>query len=331
MLLIKNLSDDRPIGPPIQKKDEGRRLDQYLARNYPFFSRYAWKQLCEAGEVKVNRQSRKSDYRLQRSDEITRYFPQDKKVSSLEEPRLRYCEAQVAVIHKPAGWTVHEVGDVYHQTLRAWLHRRLGEDWDFVHRLDTDTSGLMVAGCGAKIRSKLSECWATRSVRKIYCAILHGHPVDRSVTIDDPIDDDLHSPIARKRVSASGKSSLTIIQPVEVRGCFSLVKILIETGRGAQIRVHTASRGFPVLGDQKYGTASSSIDRQALHAESLEFLHPMTNQRICLSEAMPEDMRRAYQAIFSIENVDLASSPHNSFAGFSKLHPSHERPAAIQT
>jgi 23S rRNA pseudouridine1911/1915/1917 synthase len=166
-----------------------------------------------------------------------------------------------------------------------------------VHRLDKDTSGLMVVGKTLPAVTALVRAIAAREVHRRYLAIAHGRPATKAFTIDAPVGRD---PATRVRMAVvpSGKAARTDVECLASAGEVSALRCTLHTGRTHQIRVHLASRGLPLVGDRLYGGAPAlGIERQALHAAELAFAHPRTGQPIALAAALPADLARAWEGI----------------------------------
>lgn len=273
------------------------RLDRYLAQRYPFFSRNEWKSLCEAQQVTVNGRHVRSDYRIKQGDQIARWYPVDQEPSEAKEAELLADLGSVKIVNKPAGIPIHESGLYFHHTLRNWLAKNLGEGWEAVHRLDLETSGIVIVAKDPALRRQLSEDFLNRKIHKSYLAILDGVVVEEEVVVDAPIADDSDALIPKRVVDhVAGRFAKSTIKVLERAKEHTLVQVVIETGRTAQIRVHSSSLGHPVHHDKNYGSTDGRfIDRQALHAHRVSFMHPQSGELIDLTVPLPDDMASCWK------------------------------------
>jgi 23S rRNA pseudouridine1911/1915/1917 synthase len=214
----------------------------------------------------------------------------------------------VLVLDKPAGLPVHPgAGRATGTLANALLHASAGrlstlggpDRPGIVHRLDMDTSGVIIIARTDHAHRHISDQFARRLVDKEYVALVEGLVPD-DATIDAPIG---RHPRDRKKMAivATGRHALTRVHVLErfeaKKARFALLRVKIETGRTHQIRVHCASQGYPVVGDQVYGRASKLIARQALHAARIAFDHPASGERLTFEAKLPDDMARALEAL----------------------------------
>jgi 23S rRNA pseudouridine1911/1915/1917 synthase len=210
----------------------------------------------------------------------------------------------VIVLDKAPGLVVHPAKGHREDTLSQLLAPRLadgGEGWGeeragIVHRLDRDTSGLMVVARSEQAQGTLQAELAARRIEREYVALVEGRPPSRTGTIDAPIGRD---PRVRTRMAIGGagareaRTHFTLERPL---GGYSLLSLLLETGRTHQIRVHLQAIGHPVAGDPEYGTSGLlGLERQFLHARRLAFEHPVTGERIEVSSPLPADLAQALE------------------------------------
>ncbi|MGT2895817.1 RluA family pseudouridine synthase [Streptococcus entericus] len=277
--------------------DGGSRLDKALA-DLTDLSRSFANDEIKAGRVLVNGRAAKAKYAVKAGDVITYTLPQEEVVDYLPEDlplEIIYQDDQVAVVNKPQGMVVHpSAGHATGTLVNALLYHikdlssingivRPG----IVHRIDKDTSGLlMIAKTDAAHQALAEELKDKKSLRK-YLAIVHGNlPTDRGV-IEAPIG---RSDKDRKKqaVTAKGKPALTRFQVLERFGDYSLVELTLETGRTHQIRVHMAYIGHPVAGDPAYGPKKTLAGQgQFLHAEKLGFTHPTSGEEMVFTAPAP--------------------------------------------
>ncbi len=298
------------VGP----QDTGERLDAWLARERPEHSRARWQQLIRAGGVEVNGKPRKPNHRLAAGDLIRFSAPPPPKPIELtpEERELNvlYEDEDVLVINKPPGLVVHPaVGHEKGTLVNALLHHcrnlaGIGGNLrpGIVHRLDQDTSGVMVVAKNETAIRVVANQFRSRDVRKEYQAIVWGCPEPPLGRIETRIG---RSSGNRKKMSATaprGRPAVTHYHVVEEYGIAALLSVRIETGRTHQIRVHMAHIGHPVVGDAMYGRGRRAelpapVARQMLHAASLSFIHPRSGHRLEFVAPMPDDMRALIAAL----------------------------------
>jgi 23S rRNA pseudouridine1911/1915/1917 synthase len=296
----------------LEADGSGERLDVFVARRCPGLSRSNVQRLIREGGVTVGdpRLAGRPGQRLERGDRVQVRMPVE------ESPALRpeafpltvvYEDDDLLVVDKPAGMTVHPAAGVRKGTLAAALlaHRPelagVGgpERPGMVHRLDRDTSGLLVVAKNEAARDALARQWKEREVEKGYVALVHGRLEPPEGVIDAPIGRD---PRHRQRMAVveGGRAASTTYRvrrylPARQpnRDSHSLVDIRPLTGRTHQIRVHLAAVGHPVVGDRVYGRASPVVKRQFLHAYRLSFRHPVDGRPLGFESPLPEDLRRA--------------------------------------
>ena len=286
----------------------GRRLDQALAELLPEHSRSRLKQWIEAGEVRVDGAPAEPRRKLKGGEQVALTAvpaapltdaPEDIPLAILHE------DEALLVIDKPAGLVVHPgSGNRAGTLLNALLHHapalaalpRAG----IVHRLDKDTSGLLVVAKTALAQQALVRALAARRVLREYLAVAHGL-LERATTVDAPIG---RHPTHRTTMAvvAGGKAAVTHVTPVESFGIATLVRCRLETGRTHQIRVHLAAIGHPLLGDPAYGTRRSqggvlTFHRQALHATRLSLTHPVTGRTLRVDAPPPADFETLVETL----------------------------------
>ena len=318
--------------------DAGRRLDQFLTEHLDDISRARVQQLIEQDKVRVNGNSARASVKL-RGDELIevlgqversplKAFPEDIPLDVVFE------DESLAVINKAAGMIVHSgAGDEEQNRgtlVNALLYRFQGLSGaggparpGIVHRLDKNTSGLMVVAKTDDVHRKLAAQFASRQVKKRYIALVMGWPADKG-TISAEISRDRVRPTRMTTRRGRGRAAVShyrITQKLETRfGKFALLEVEIETGRTHQIRVHLASIHHPVVGDALYGAphvlqAQSSkdgrkglkqskqllLERNFLHAGTLEFVHPATRERVHFERPLPPELQK-FLSDLQIEN-----------------------------
>jgi len=289
----------------VAEREHGERLDKAVVVAVPEFSRNHLQQLVRSGFVAVDgtpvrspaqrvRAGQRIAVRLQPTAESRAYRAEALPLAVVHE------DSEVLVIDKAAGMVVHPAAGNWSGTvLNALLARdpssaalpRAG----IVHRLDKDTSGLMVVGRTLVAVTALVRAIAEREVQRRYLAIAHGTPPHERWTIDAPIGRD---PKVRTRMAvvASGKAARTDVERVVAAGGFAALRCALHSGRTHQIRVHLAHAGMPLVGDRLYGGAPGlGMDRQALHAHELAFVHPGSGKPMAFRSGPPRDFAHAWE------------------------------------
>jgi 23S rRNA pseudouridine1911/1915/1917 synthase len=306
--------DDADVDPgpdtrqwTIDESGHGQRLDKLLASLVPEFSRSHLQSLVSGGHARlddalVTAASRrvKAGQRLA----LTLEPPAEAKAFTPQAMPLDvvYEDAHLLVIHKPAGLVVHPAAGNWSGTLLNGLLARdaaaaLLPRAGIVHRLDKDTSGLMVVGRSLEAVTALVRDLAARDIHRRYLALAHGDAGARPFSVEAPIGRDAAVRI-RMAVTASGKPARTDVLPVAFKGGISAVRCVLHTGRTHQIRVHLAHRGHPLVADAVYGGAPAlGLQRQALHAAELELRHPITRQPLRFQATPPADFAMAWAAV----------------------------------
>ena len=274
------------------------RLDKYLAANSSF-SRAMIQKMIDAGLVSVNDELEKASYIVQPGDLIE--FEELPKVPTSIAPvsmdlQIVYQDDAIAVVNKPSGLVVHPGPGHYEATLvHGLLHAMDGLSGiggvmrpGIVHRIDKDTSGLLVVAKHDAAHEVLSEALKQHEIEREYIAIVHGVLDHDQGKIDAPVGRSEHNRLLMDVVK-DGKRAVTHFQVVERFAKHTLVRCRLETGRTHQIRVHFKYIGFPIAGDPQYGPKKeSSITGQYLHAVALSFLHPVSKEPLRFETAMPE-------------------------------------------
>ena len=298
----------------LENQDALQRLDVFLSQREKTCSRSEIKRLIEQGQVKVNGKNAKASLRLKTGDEISLILPEPQKPEVRAEPlplTILFEDSHLLVIDKPAGMVVHPGAGNYSGTLvNALLHycRDLGGIGGvlrpgIVHRLDKDTSGILVVAKNDAAHRGLSEQFKKHSPTRKYLGIVFGQLPEEG-QVNSPIG---RHPVHRQKMSArprKGREARTHWKVLERFPDFCLAEFRLETGRTHQIRVHLSSIGHPLLGDPTYGGRRSlaaieppalrhglqKLPRQALHAVTLGFTHPVFRGRLEFSSPLPEDM-----------------------------------------
>ena len=289
---------------------EGKvRLDKFLAEKLPDLSRSAAQRLIDSGQVTVNGDPVKASYKVSAGDEVVAFLPADEPPGLVPEAvplEVVYEDQALLVVDKAAGMVVHPApghpaGTLVNALLAHCpeLATSGGERPGIVHRLDRDTSGLILVAKNDKVRRALQRQFKERQVQKAYTALLDGHLQPAWGRIEAPVGRD---PQRRQRMTvlSGGREAVTEYHVLEqfahqvgpAAGDYSLVEAEPLTGRTHQIRVHFASIGHPVVGDGVYGRRRQRlpVPRQFLHARRLGFKHPLTGERLSLEAPLPEEL-----------------------------------------
>jgi 23S rRNA pseudouridine1911/1915/1917 synthase len=219
----------------------------------------------------------------------------------VSEARIVHADDWLAVVDKPAGLVVHVAPGHRGETLVDVLGELLGGGGDpqrpgIVHRLDKDTSGLMLVARGDESHRRLASQIKARDVRRTYLALVEGRPRSRTGTIDAPLGRDYRAPERRAVGGRGPREARTHFTVVEVLPADALVEARLETGRTHQIRAHFASIGHPVAGDPRYGHAGRhGLGRQFLHSAKLGFEHPFTGEELEFESPLPGDLAEALE------------------------------------
>jgi 23S rRNA pseudouridine1911/1915/1917 synthase len=287
--------------------DEDARLDKYVCAQHPELSRTRVQKLIAAGNITVNGQPAKPGLRLNIGDKIELNIPptppQELKPEAIPLAIL-YEDDDLLVVDKPAGLTVHPApGHPAHTLVNAILAHfpHLADIGDslrpgVVHRLDKDTSGVMLVAKNSAAQVDLAKQFKSHSVTKAYLALVKGRLEPENGVIEADIGRD---PRNRKRMAvvAEGREARTEYRVVRYIGGYTLLEIMPETGRTHQIRVHLAAIGFPVVGDKVYGVKSKYLSRQFLHASRLGFKLPSNGQYVEFESELPPDLEQALEDI----------------------------------
>jgi 23S rRNA pseudouridine1911/1915/1917 synthase len=328
---------ETPVEFEVKPRTDGRRIDAYLASRFTDHSRSALQRIIDAEAVHVNGRPVRASYKVRAGDVVKLWLPEllDSAPKAEDIPiQVVYEDESLTVVNKPAGLVTHPAKGNWSGTLVNAIQFHLdslstvaGEDRPgIVHRLDRDTTGLLVVVKDDIAHRKLALQFEHREVEKEYLSIVYGVPERDSDFIERPIG---FHPVTREKMAIrrpedGGKPASTFYEVVERFRGFALVRCKPKTGRTHQIRVHLTHVGHPLVADKAYSgrdrltlgdligrpadgaSAKSSpdldpdrvlIDRQALHAHRLAFTHPTTGQRIALEAPLPEDMAGTLEAL----------------------------------
>ncbi len=291
----------------IQVTEPTIRLDKYLAKEYLDLSRSYIQKLIEQGYIQVNGYGAKASQKLNTGDKITVSLPPPEPTTLAAEPipqNIIYEDNDLIVLNKPAGLTVHPApGHTSHTLVNALLAHcpELAEFGDslrpgIVHRLDKDTSGLMVIAKNIPAQQNLINQFKTHSVSKVYVVLVKGKLTPTRGIIEAPIG---RHPANRKRMAivTSGRQAKTGYRVKEYLDNYTLLEVALETGRTHQIRVHLSAIGYPVVGDPVYGIKSAYLKRQFVHAYRLGFHLPTSGEYQEFTCELPPDLKQALEHI----------------------------------
>jgi 23S rRNA pseudouridine1911/1915/1917 synthase len=277
----------------------GERLDRFVSAIPGVGSRAAAERLLAAGKVLVDGLPRPKSHRLEGGEEVTVDLAAAPVAPPAPPPDLRiaYEDDHVLVVDKPAGLVVHPAAGHASGTLvQALAGRSAGGDPErqgIVHRLDRDTSGLLVVARTEQAYEGLRALVARRELEREYLALVRGRPRSRTGRIEAPIGRDRRDPTRRSLDTDAPKDAITHFELVELLDDQALLRVHLETGRTHQIRVHLAAIGLPVVGDPVYGAPEPALRRQFLHAARLAFDHPVTGRRVEVVSPLPADLEGA--------------------------------------
>jgi 23S rRNA pseudouridine1911/1915/1917 synthase len=287
----------------VPSESAGERLDRFLATLPEIGSRAVAERLVGDGGVRVDGRARPKSYRLEGGEELE-FEPPAPAKSGLEPETMaldvRYEDEHLLVVDKPAGVVVHPApghatGTLVHGLLAHDVEG--GEEPDrpgIVHRLDRDTSGLLVVARSPEAHRRLQELVRAREVTREYLALVAGRPRSWRGTIDAAIGRDRHDPLRHSLDTDTPRDAITHFEVEELFARHALLRVRLETGRTHQIRVHLAAIELPIAGDPVYGrTGELGLERQFLHAARLAFRHPFGGAELDISSELPPDLAAA--------------------------------------
>jgi 23S rRNA pseudouridine1911/1915/1917 synthase len=296
-------ADLEPLHLTVPSEQVGLRLDRYLALALPDMSRSYVQQLIGDAHVRVNGKVVKPSYAVQLDDAVSITLPLPQPTDIVAENialTVVYEDADLLVVDKPAGMVVHPApghatGTLVNALLYHYPTMQIGDDLrpGIVHRIDRDTTGLLVVAKNDRAKTHLQAQQQARQMLKLYLALIEGHFKEPQGVIDAPID---RHPTDRLRMAIvqSGRSARTHYRTCEILGPYSLVEAKLETGRTHQIRVHFTHKHHPVVGDPLYGprrqTQQLGLKRQFLHAQRLGFTR-LDGQWIECVSPLPADLQ----------------------------------------
>src|SRR3954470_5188595 len=284
-------------------EDDGARLDAFLAA--PLGSRARAQRLIDEGAVRVDGAVVPKRHRMEAGETVTVELPPEPgpaaPVAAPAAFAVRYEDDDLLVVDKPAGVVVHPARGHRSGTLAQALEGVAagGEEGraGIVHRLDRDTSGLLVVARSAEAHRKLKAALQARAITREYLALVEGRPPARTGTIDAPIGRDRRHRTRMSTDTEDPREAVTHFAVEEALPRTTLLRVRLETGRTHQIRAHLQAIGHPVAGDPEYGTAGRlGLERQFLHAAHLRFAQPATGAEVDVVSPLPDDLRAALEA-----------------------------------
>ena len=281
--------------------DVGKRIDVFAAENYEELSRGGLKKIIDTGGVTVNNNTVKANYKLRTGDIVTMNIPESVPLEIIPQNiplDILYEDDDVIVINKPQGMVVHPAPGHYTDTLVNALLYHCGDSLSgingimrpgIVHRIDMDTSGVIMAAKNNNAHRSLALQLAEHSITRKYNAIVYNNIKEDEGTIDKPLG---RNPSDRKKMAVvpGGRRAVTHYRVLDRLGKFTYIEAQLETGRTHQIRVHMTYAGHPLLGDSVYGPKKQpfNLKGQVLHARVLGFVHPVTGEYMEFESPLPE-------------------------------------------
>ena len=294
----------------VKNESQGKRLDKYVTEQNTEITRTAVQRLIDEKNILVNGKEQKASYKVNENDVVEVEIPEPKKIEIKAEDipiEVIYEDSDIIVVNKPKGMVVHPGnGNVDGTLVNAIMAKCEGSlsgiggeiRPGIVHRIDEDTSGLLIVAKNDKAHVNLSEQIKEHKVKKTYIALVRGVVRENEATIDMPIG---RSKTDRKKMAVckDGKNAVTHIKVLKRWEHYTLLQVNIETGRTHQIRVHLSYIGYPIIGDYTYSNGKNEfgVVGQCLHAQKLEFKHPTTNKIMELEAPLPEYFQEIIQKL----------------------------------
>ena len=285
----------------VSQEEKGKRLDTYIPSVDTDITRTSAQRLIEDGNILVNGKNAKVSYKIQENDKISVEIPEPKQIELKAQNipiEIIYEDSDIIVVNKPKGMVVHPAngnpdGTLVNAIMAICKDSLSGIGGEIrpgiVHRIDKDTSGLLIVAKNDNAHVKMSEQIKNHEVKKTYIALVRGVFKENEATIDMPIG---RSTSDRKKMSVNknGKNAITHIKVLKRFDKYTLLKVNIETGRTHQIRVHLSHIGYPIVGDYTYSNGKNEFDviGQCVYAQKLEFKHPITQKDMCLEAELPQ-------------------------------------------
>ena len=295
----------------IEEDMEDERIDKCISMLIDSLSRSFLQKLIKDGQVSVNGAAVKSSYRVKAQDEVRFFLPKAVEPDIEPEPiplDILYEDEDVAVINKPKGMVVHPAAGHYSGTLVNALLYHCGKELSgingvlrpgIVHRIDMDTTGSIIVCKNDKAHNRIAAQLKEHTIKRSYLAICTGNLKEDQLTIDKPLG---RHPADRKKRAVdmkNGKRAVTHVKVLRRFSGYTYIECVLETGRTHQIRVHMASIGHPLLGDELYSNTKSPfhLQGQTLHASVLGFVHPSTNEYVEVIAPLPEYFEHLLQIL----------------------------------
>lgn len=292
----------------IISNDEGIRLDKYLADNTEYSREHILK-MIKSDFIKVNGKLEKPSYKVEINDEID-IDESFKETSDIKPEDIKfeivYEDEDLMIINKPSGLVVHPGSGNWEHTLVNGLmkHNKNLSDINgeerpgIVHRIDKDTSGLMVVAKSNKCHELLTECFKEHKVKRTYIALIKGVFPHDTATIDAPIGRDKNNRLKMAVTAENSKEAITHLKVLKRYEKYTLVSLNLETGRTHQIRVHMAYIGYPIYNDPVYTSKEATEFGQFLHSSEIDFIHPITGEHLHYKCDLPKEFQEF------IDNLD---------------------------
>ena len=297
-------------------ESDSKRIDAYLSEKLEDTSRVAIQRLVTNGKVLVNGKTVKASYKVQAGDkiEVEEEVPVEVSLKAQDIPLdIIYEDKDIIVVNKPKGMVVHPAngnpdGTLVNAIMAICKDSLSGIGGEIrpgiVHRLDKDTSGIIIIAKNDKAHINLSEQIKEHTVKKTYIALVRGLVKENEATINMPIG---RSEKDRKKmaVTKKGKEAITHFKVLERYDKYTLLQVNIETGRTHQIRVHLSQIGYPIVGDEVYSNGKNewNVKGQCLHAKSLEFTHPVTGEKMYLEAELPQYFKNILEDLESRKRI----------------------------
>lgn len=307
----------RTLGPPLYRP-ESARLDSYLAEHFPFLTRAGWQKRIDNGELRINGRIVRAAYKVKHGDAIYFFQPFAKEPEVDRGIYTIWEEGPLMAVFKPGNLPMHEGGPYHKNTFANELREQIGPEWAALHRLDRETSGIVLCAKGSDIRKIMSEEFAAGMMTKEYLAIASGVAEQSAWEVNAPLGVPEQSAIRIKKwVDPKGLPSVTLYEVVEQAPAHVLLRARPKTGRTNQIRIHAAYSGHVLVGDKLYHPneqvfldyfaegntpevqAATGHHRHCLHAASLAFDHPTTGKTVTVTCPMPTDMQELWEKLKS--------------------------------
>jgi tRNA pseudouridine32 synthase/23S rRNA pseudouridine746 synthase/23S rRNA pseudouridine1911/1915/1917 synthase len=261
-----------------------------LQDRFPDSSKTTLRKMLQSDRVRVNGAPERDAKREIGADDRVEIAAKSERL----DPRVRivYEDDELIVIDKASGLLTVASAEVRYETAEAFVNRYLGRDVHVVQRLDRDTSGVLVFAKNAWIAERLQELFAVHDIERVYVAIVHGKVKPPSGTYRSFLAEDRDMRVRSVSNEAEGKEAITHYRTIASGRRFSMLEVTLETGRRNQIRVHLAEAGHPVVGDTMYGKGrDESLERLALHAKLLGFVHPKSGKKMTFTAELPREFR----------------------------------------